>query len=304
MVRGAHQADRGVASSLRCDLLRNAGRGDCLTGQTMPHPAGAAPPSTWKQRRRKAVKNTGRWVTRNLAAFLGKQSLVGDLPVIETALFPHLQVFVDNFQTIRGEAETILKHRDAIPAFHDVSPDQHKISTGKNWRTFILYGFGERLEKNCTQAPFTAKLLSEVPHLQTAWFSILSPGYHIRPHRGVSKGILRAHLGLIIPKDAEKCRIRVGDVIKVWRPGEIFVFDDTYEHEVWNDTDEERVILLFDFDRPMRALGRAVNNSFIRLMKLTAFYQEPKKNMADFEARFEAAAKRYNDNLEKMSHED
>ena len=161
-----------------------------------------------------------------------------------------------------------------------------------------------RLAKNCTQAPFPATLLSQVPHIPTAWFSLLSPGYHNRPHRGVSKGILRAHLGLIIPKDAEKCRIRVGDVIKVWRPGEIFVFDDTYEHEVWNDTDEERVVLLFDFDRPMRALGRAVNNSFIRLMKLTAFYQEPKKNMADFEARFEAAAKRYNDNLEKMSHED
>jgi aspartyl/asparaginyl beta-hydroxylase (cupin superfamily) len=262
------------------------------------------PRLTWKQRRRKFVKNSGRWVTRKLGAFLGRQSLVGDTPVIASNHFPNLQVFVDNWEKIRAEAQDILRHRDAIPAFHDVSPDQHKISSGKNWRTFILYGFSERLEKNCAQAPFTAKLLSEVPNIQTAWFSILSPGYHIRAHRGVSKGILRAHLGLIIPKEAEKCRIRVGDVIKVWRPGELFVFDDTYEHEVWNDTGEERVILLFDFDRPMRFWGRFVNNSFIRLMKLTAFYQEPKKNMVDFEARFEAATKRYNDNLEKMSHED
>ncbi len=267
--------------------------------------ASTMPPKlTWKQRRRKFVKNTGRSVTRALGNFLGRQSLVGDTPIIDVALFPHLTEFTANWQSIRAEAETILKYREAIPAFHDVSPDQYKISTGKNWRTFILYGFGYRLEKNCAQAPITAKLLSSLPNIQTAWFSILSPGYHIRAHRGVSKGILRAHLGLIIPKEAEKCRIRVGDVIKVWRPGELFVFDDTYEHEVWNDTDDERVILLFDFDRPMRFWGRFLNNSFIRLMKLTAFYQEPKKNMVSFEARFEAVTKRYNDNLEKMSHGD
>lgn len=258
----------------------------------------------FSKKRRKFVKNTGRSLTRALSDFLGRQSTVGNTPVIDNGHFPFLKEFENNWQTILGEARSVLKHREAIPAFHDVSPDQHKISKGKNWRTFILYGFGDRLEKNCDQAPETARLLAAVPNLQTAWFSILSPGYHIRAHRGVTKGILRAHLGLIIPKDAEKCRIRVGDVIKVWRPGEIFVFDDTYEHEVWNDTDEERVILLFDFDRPMRFWGRFVTGMFIRLMKFTAFYQEPKKNMADFEARFEAATKRYNDNLEKLSDHD
>ena len=268
--------------------------------QTPPNPKRL----TLKQLRRKWVKNSGRAITRALAGFLAQQSLVGNKPVIDDRQFTFLQPFVANWQVILSEAQAILKHRDAIPAFHDVSPDQHKISTGKNWRTFILYGFGDRLERNCAQTPFTAKLLSDVPNIQTAWFSILSPGYHIRAHRGVSKGILRAHLGLIIPMDADKCRIRVGDQVKVWRPGELFVFDDTYEHEVWNDTSEERVILLFDFDRPMRFWGRVVNNTFIRLMKLTAFYQEPKKNMEDFEARFEAATKRYNENLEKLSDHD
>ena len=144
-------------------------------------------------------------------------------------------------------------------------------------------------------------MLEAVPNLQTAWFSILAPGYHIPAHRGVSKGIIRAHLGLIIPRDAEKCRIRVGDQIKVWRPGEIFVFDDTYEHEVWNDTEDERVILLFDVDRPMRFWGRLVNATFLQIMKLTAFYQEPKRNMQTFEQRFEAATRRADQNLEKLS---
>jgi aspartyl/asparaginyl beta-hydroxylase (cupin superfamily) len=82
------------------------------------------------------------------------------------------------------------------------------------------------------------------------------------------------------------------------------VFDDTYEHEVWNDTEDERVILLFDFDRPMKFWGRFINSTFISLLKLTAYYQEPKKNMQTMEERFEAATRRADQNLEKLSHTD
>jgi beta-hydroxylase len=254
-----------------------------------------------KKKRRKRIKHFGRWVIRSLGHFLGRQSLVGDTPVLDNAHFPFLKTFTDNWEVIRGEALEILKYREAVPAFQEVSPDQKRIATGKNWRTFILFGFRKKLTKNCAMAPETTRLLETIPNLQTAWFSILSPGYHIPAHRGVSKGIVRAHLGLIIPKDAEKCRIRVGDQIRVWHPGEVFVFDDTYEHEVWNETPEERVILLFDFDRPMRFWGRVVNNSFLGLMKLTAFYQEPRRNMENFEDRFEAATRRGDQNMEKLS---
>ena len=258
----------------------------------------------FRKARRKRVKRFGKKLTRGLADFLGRQSLVGDAPVLDSKHFPFLGMFAANWPAIHAEVLQILKHREAIPVFQDISPDQMRIAKGANWRTFILFGFGSKLEKNCRQAPFTARLLEAVPNLQTAWFSILGPGYHIPAHRGVTKGILRAHLGLIIPKDAENCRMRVGSTINVWRPGEIFVFDDTYEHEVWNDTGEERVILLFDFDRPMRLWGRLVNRGFIRLLKFTAFYQEPKKNMATFEDRFEAATRRASENLEKLSDHD
>jgi ornithine lipid ester-linked acyl 2-hydroxylase len=263
---------------------------------------------TWGERfrkqRRKRVKRFGKNLIRGLASFLGRQSLVGDAPVLDSKHFPFLEDFTGNWEAMRAEVQEILKFREAVPVFQEVSPDQMKISKGANWRTFILFGFGEKLEKNCKQAPETTRLLEQVPNLQTAWFSILGPGYHIPAHRGVSKGILRAHLGLIIPRDAEKCRMRVGETINVWRPGEIFVFDDTYEHEVWNETDDERVILLFDFDRPMGWAGRFVNKTFVSLLKLTAYYQEPKKNMATFEDRFEAATRRANENLEKLSDED
>ena len=254
-----------------------------------------------KKQRRKRIKKLGRTLIRNLADFLGRQSLVGDMPIHDNKDFPFLKPFVDNWQAIRAEVDEILKYREAVPLFQDVSRDQKRIAVGNNWRTFILYGFGTKLEKNCRQAPLTTRILESIPNLQTAWFSILGPGYHIPAHRGVSKGILRSHLGLIIPRDAEKCRMRVGDKIQVWRPGEIFVFDDTYDHEVWNDTDDERVILLFDFDRPMRFWGRLLNKSFVSLLKLTAYYQEPKKNMQTMEERFEAATRRADQNLEKLS---
>jgi len=185
--------------------------------------------------------------------------------------------------------------------FQQVSPDQKRIARGKKWRTFILFGFGTKLEKNCKQAPVTTRILESVPQLQTAWFSILGPGYHIPAHRGVTKGILRAHLGLLIPKDAENCYMRVAHTKNVWRPGEIFVFDDTYDHEVFNNTTDERVILLFDFNRPMRFWGRFLNGLFVRLLKMTAYYQEPKKNMQNFEDRFEAATQRANENVEKLA---
>ena len=255
-----------------------------------------------KKKRQKRLKKAGEYVIRSLSGIIARQSLVENMPILDNKNFPALRAFVDNWEGIRAEVVEILKHREAVPLFQEVSPDQSKIAKGNNWRTFILYGFGSRSEKNCRQAPLTTRILETVPNLQTAWFSILSPGYHIPAHCGVSKGILRAHLGLIIPKDAEKCRLRVDDKIQIWRPGEIFVFDDTYEHEVWNDTDEERVILLFDFDRPMKFWGRAINKAFISLIKLSAYYQEPKKNMQTFEERFEAATRRADQNMEKMSH--
>ena len=258
-------------------------------------------PKTLKSPMRRRVKKYGKRLTRWLSAYQARQGLVPDTPFIDTAHFPFLNEFEDRWEEIRDEVHGILKFREHIPGFQDISPDQYRIATAANWKTFFLYGFGNRLGRNCEQAPVTADIVSRVPTIHTAWFSILTPGYHIPPHTGVTKGILRAHLGLIIPTQREKCRIRVGDQFRNWQPGKVFVIDDTYDHEVWNDTDEERVVLLLDFNRPMRLGGRFMNWLLMKLMKLTAFYQEPKKNIQDFEARFEAATKRANENLEKLS---
>jgi beta-hydroxylase len=258
-------------------------------------------PEHLKKSRRSFIKRNGKKLMRAIASYQSNSSTVPDTPKIGNEHFNFLDQFVDNWEAIRAEAQEVLKFREAIPGFQEISPDQYRLATEQNWKTFILFGFGERLEKNTQLTPKTAELLETVPNLQTAMFSILAPGYHIPAHTGVTKGILRCHLGLIIPKDREKCRIRVDDTITPWKEGEIFVFDDTFEHEVWNDTEEERVILIFDFDRPMGLGGRLLNKTMMRAMKMTAFYQDPKKNLADAEARLEAAIRQNDANLESMS---
>jgi ornithine lipid ester-linked acyl 2-hydroxylase len=258
----------------------------------------------FRKRRRRAVKRLGKRLMAVMSDVIARQSLVGDAPVLDNRHFPYLEPLSANWEAIRDEVTQILKHRDAVPVFQEVSTDQKRIAKDSNWRTFILYGFGVKAEKNCRQAPLTCALLEQIPNLQTAWFSILAPGYHIPAHRGVSKGIIRGHLGLIVPADREKCRMRVGEEICVWGEGELFVFDDTYDHEVWNDTDEERVILLFDFDRPMRPLGRLLNNSFLRLLKLTSYYRDPLRRMRSLEDRFETAVRQADADLEALSEAD
>jgi beta-hydroxylase len=258
----------------------------------------------FRKRRRRLVKRTGKRLMAVMSSVIARQSLVGDEPVLDNRHFPYLEPLCENWQAIRDEVRAILKHRDAVPLFQEVSTDQKRIARDTSWRTFILYGFGLKAEKNCRQAPVTSALLEQIPNLQTAWFSILAPGYHIPAHRGVSKGIIRGHLGLIIPTERDKCRMRVDDKICVWREGEIVVFDDTFEHEVWNDTSEERVVLLFDFDRPMGPLGRLLNNSFLRLLKLTSYYRDPLRRMQGLEDRFEAAVRRADAKLEALSETD
>ncbi|MGH8399135.1 MAG: aspartyl/asparaginyl beta-hydroxylase domain-containing protein, partial [Gammaproteobacteria bacterium] len=84
-------------------------------------------------------------------------------------------------------------------------------------------------------------------HSPETFFSVLKPGAHIPPHTGVINTRLVTHLPLIIPPD---CGIRVGNETRGWKEGECIVFDDTFEHEAWNKSDQTRVVLIFDIWNP------------------------------------------------------
>jgi beta-hydroxylase len=235
--------------------------------------------SPWRAWRRTQVKRLGLGTLKLLARLYSRQSRVPDLPFIPNEHFPFVAELEANWQEIRAELEVILKDRDRIPFLDKISPDQARISHSQKWRAFFLWGMGEELTGNTARCPTTAALLRKVPGLRSAWFSILAPNYKIKPHRGITKGVLRSHLGLIVPKRWQKCRMIVGGESVRWREGKCFVFDDSMLHQVWNRTDEERAILLFDFDRPMRWPASALNRFAMSMLKRTAYYRDARKNL-------------------------
>jgi aspartyl/asparaginyl beta-hydroxylase (cupin superfamily) len=251
-----------------------------------------------RKARRRFVKRMGRRFILGVANFVGDQGLVKDLPVHDAGAFPFLAPIEANWTVIRAELETLLKDRANLPAFHQISPDQKKISKQDLWKVFILFGFAVPSQRNCARCPETTKLLRQIPKLQSAWFSILSPRYHIARHRGVTKTVLRAHLGLIIPQARENCRMQVGDDMVVWETGKCVVFDDFYPHEVWNDTDEERVVLIFDFERPMRLPGRIVAAILSWGIKRTAYFKDAERNLKNWDERLEAAVNTANEMMD------
>ncbi len=244
--------------------------------QTLRETQGKSPFKAW---RRAKVKMFGRNLLRLLDKLYGRQSLVPDVPYIPNQHFPFLAEVEANWREIRAELEVILHDRERIPFFDKISPDQARISHSQKWRTFFLWGLGEEVTGNTARCPKTAAMLRKIPGLRSAWFSILGPSYRIKRHRGITKGVLRAHLGLIVPERWQHCRMLVDEQPVHWREGQCFVFDDSRTHRVSNGTDEERVILLFDFDRPMRWPSNMLNGVIISLIKRTAYYQDARRNL-------------------------
>ena len=241
---------------------------------------------TFRTLRRKYVKRYGKRAFRRIDRYLARQSLIPNQPILDPALFPWIADFHTRWRVIREELDMVLHHREALPRFQDISPDQKRISPDDQWKVFVFCGFGYRSEVNCQRCPQTANLLDHIPGLQNAFFSILAPGKHIPSHHGITKGLVRCHLGLIVPENREACIMRIGDVRCSWEEGQAIFFDDTYPHMVYNNTNEVRVVLLFDFQRPMTRQGRIVSQSLLQLLRGTAYVRDAYRNQINWEQRF------------------
>lgn len=123
--------------------------------------------------------------------------------------------------------------------------------------------------------------------MKTAFFSILESGKHLPHHRGPFKGVLRFHLGLMIPNTPETCGLRVGSEVWHWEEGKSLVFDDTHDHEAWNDSTERRVVLFVDFIRPLPFPLSVVNCLLIWLIGISPFVQDARKNQRNWDSNLE-----------------
>src|ERR1700693_6075565 len=228
----------------------------------------------------------GERILAPIERFIGKRSLVGDATFFPTERFPWVKHIEDNWLVIREEAERLLEHQADLANFQDISKDQIEITDDDRWKTFFIYGYGFEAKLGVGMGPRTAALMREIPGMTTAMISILSPRKHVLDHRGPYKGVLRYHLALIVPKDAEACRIRVGEDIRHWGEGHSLVFDDTFNHEVWNDTDETRVVLFVDVRRPLPCRESLINRAIVRAIGFSPFVLDAKRNQEAWERRY------------------
>ena len=236
-----------------------------------------------KVKNRKLLLTQGGKVLRQLEHLIIRSSLIGDQAQFNPQTFSWVETLESNWLTIRQELETVLQYRDQLPNFQDLSTDQYSITQDNLWKTYLFYGFGIKAQKNCQRCPETTRLLEQIPGMKTAFFSILLPHKHIPRHRGVYKGVVRCHLGLKIPQAQSNCRMQVGEETFYWKEGKCVIFDDTFQHEVWNDTDEVRVVLLLDFVRPLRFPVSWLNQLLISSIARSPFIQDHKVNSIKWE---------------------
>ena len=191
-------------------------------------------------------------------------------PILRVEDFPALLPLRDHWRTIREEALRLQE------AGYIRAPDRHddlgfNTFFRKGWKRFYLKWYGDPLPSAQSLCPRTVDLLRAIPSVHGAMFALMSPQSHVGKHRDPFAGSLRYHLGLATP-NSDDCRIFIDGTPYSWRDGQDMVFDETYVHHFENRTDETRIILFCDFERPIRnRVMRAVNRWVIaRILPLTA----------------------------------
>jgi aspartyl/asparaginyl beta-hydroxylase (cupin superfamily) len=244
------------SSSYRGDLENLDTRATASYSEAM---SAAAPKTGMLRRVKRLVKNTvdvNRWYYRSAGG--ENRPAFYDIDQI----YPSLRELDRNFPIIREEMAGILARRDQLPRYHDLAKSEAYISGSvnpdKDWKVFMLRSTAGTPAANQARCPQTTKLLNDIPNVYQAFFSILDPGKSIPAHCGTYLGYLRYHLGLVVPKNNPPS-MRVKDQIHTWEEGKSIVFDDSWEHEVYNKSDGVRVVLIVDFLRPMPVPLHAAN---------------------------------------------
>ncbi len=178
---------------------------------------------------------------------------------------------------IRAELEAAMAGDAGFKPYVEADPTRanngHKLLGDPSWSAFYLWENGARVTANADRCPATMAALADLPipviarRSPMALFSVLKPGTHIEPHNGMLNTRLIVHLPLIVPPD---CRLRVGNDLRAVEAGKLMMFDDSIQHEAWNDSTETRVVLLFEVWRP--ELSVAERDALTRLFEATGSY--------------------------------
>lgn len=185
---------------------------------------------------------------------------------------------VENY-TPEISAELTKAMQKPITSMTALSNNQNSITSDDSWKTYFLYVYGDAVPQHAAQCPKTMQALAHIPGLKTAFFSILPAQTKIAGHYGPYNGVLRYHLGVKIPTQSGQCGIRVHKDIRHWQQGDSLIFDDSYHHEAWNDSNEVRVVLFVDFIRPMKSPFDRFNAFFYEKLVNQTFNRRFKQNV-------------------------
>lgn len=186
-------------------------------------------------------------------------------PYCEVKDFPDVALLRNNWQVIRDEA-LALNDKAKIAASDALDDIGFNSFFRTGWRRFYLKWYGTELKSALRDCPKTTALLAQIPSIKAAMFASLPPGATLVKHRDPYAGSLRYHLGLECPADPD-CAIFVDGEPYVWRNGEDVIFDETFIHYAQNKTQQQRIVLFCDLERPLWFLPAAwFNRLFGRLV--------------------------------------
>lgn len=190
-------------------------------------------------------------------------SAVPNQPYFDRRQFPALDHLQQHWQIIRDEAQHLFE-QGAIKATDNHDDMGFNSFFKRGWKRFYLKWYDEFLPSAQSLCPKTVALLKTVPGINGAMFTLLPKHGQLKPHRDPFAGSLRYHLGLITP-NSEKCRIYVDGIPYHWQDGADVLFDETYIHAAYNDTEIDRIILFCDVERPLsNKLVTAINRFFCK----------------------------------------
>lgn len=169
----------------------------------------------------------------------------GNLPnFYPPELFPELNILKENWKAIRDEILSYEREEGFIKGMGSYSP---AAVNGTDWSTINLMSYMVLFHKNRAKFPVLTDLTDRIPNCTTVTISVLSPNTEIKPHYGDTNGVIRAHLGLIVPDPYPTVALKVGDEERGWEDGELLLFTIVQRHMAWSRSDKKRYVLIIDF---------------------------------------------------------
>ncbi|ELM1620866.1 aspartyl/asparaginyl beta-hydroxylase domain-containing protein [Salmonella enterica] len=179
-------------------------------------------------------------------------------------VFPESRVLEAHFTEIHQEITTLINKRQ-LTRYKDIDPVR-AAEVSENWKLYYAWFMWEENERARTDCPTLLDLVKKMPNVINATVAVLEPKVTLAAHEGPYAGILRYHIGIEVPENKPPY-IRVMNEYHTWQVGKSIVLDDCYEHEVYNESDGQRVILMIDFMRPMIAPLHFINLCCLKMKK-------------------------------------